>query len=96
MLNNRSVRGTGSYLVAALKNVSSFWVTEINQERQRRGLPAVPVTGKAWDQLDESERRNVKEAQLQNRLHAAKEDARLLELQAELSRLKSELAARES
>jgi hypothetical protein len=91
-MNHRSdIRGTGSYLVAALKNQSSYWVTEINQERLRRGLTPIPVSGKSWDQLNETEKRNVKAAQVQDRLQDAREEARLLELQQKLARLKSEI-----
>lgn len=93
MMDSRmDVRGTNSYLAAALKNQSSYWVTEINKERRRRGLSAIPVTGKSWDQLDEAERRNVREAKMQDRLKSARDDKELLRLQAELKRLKAEIA----
>ena len=91
MHSRMDIRGTNSYLAAALKNQSSYWVTEINKERRRRGLSAIPVTGKSWDQLDDTERRNVREARVQDRLQASRDDAELLRLQAELKRLKKEI-----
>ena len=91
MDNRADIRGSGSYLVNALRNESAYWVTEINKERRRRGLPAVPVTGKSWDELSDVEKRNVREAQTQDRLQAARDDARLFELEQELARLKAEL-----
>lgn len=88
MQNRSDVRGTGGYLVAALKDQPSYFVTTINQERRRRGLPAVPVSGKPWNELDETEKRNVRHAQTQDRLQDAKDEAKLIELRAELARLK--------
>ena len=96
MLDNRSdVRGTTSYAANALKGQSTYWVEQVNLARRKKGLPAVGITGRSWEQLTEAEQRNVREAQAQDRLQAAKDDARLLELQKELARLK-ELVSRES
>lgn len=93
-MNNRNeaIRGTGSHMVNALKNESSYWVTQINLERRRRSLPAIPVSGKSWDELTEVQKRNVKAAQTQDRLEEARQEARLFELQEELKRLKKQVA----
>ena len=92
-MDNRSeaIRGTGSHMVNALKNESSYWVTQINLERRRRGLPAIPVSGKGWDELSEVQKRGVKSAQVQDRLQAAKEDAELFALQQKLAALKAQV-----
>ena len=92
-MDNRSeaIRGTGSHMVNALKNESTYWVTEINLERRRRGLPAIPVSGKGWDELSEVQKRNVKAAQTQDRLEDARQEARLFELQQKLAALKAQV-----
>ena len=89
------IRGTGSYLINALKNQPSYFVQSINLERRRRGLPEIPVSGKPWEQLTAAEKRNVQHGVTQDRLEDARQEARLLELQQELARLKA-VVGRES
>ena len=93
MIDERAdIRGTSSYAAAALKGQATYWVEQVNLARRKKGLSAVGVTGRSWDQLSDVEKRNVRAAQTQDRLQAARDDARLFELQQELARLKSELA----
>ena len=86
------VRGTSSYAATALKGQPAYWVEQVNLARRKKGLSAVGISGKPWEQLTETEKRNVKDAQLQDRLQDARDEARLFELQQELKRLKSEIA----
>ena len=88
---NATIRGTGGYLINALKDQPSYFVTAINQERRRRGLPAVPVSGKPWEQLTDVEKRNVQHGQIQDKLEESRASAKLLELETKLAQLKSEL-----
>ena len=91
-MDNRSdVRGTTSYAANALKGQAAYWVEQVNLARRKKGLPAVGISGKPWEQLSEAEKRSVRDAQMQDRLQASRDDAELLRLQAELKRLKKEI-----
>jgi hypothetical protein len=86
------IRGTSSYAAKALKGQGNYWIEQVNLARRQRGLSAVGVTGRSWEQLSEVEKRNIQSAQTQDRLQAARDDQKLLELQAELVRLKAAVA----
>ena len=92
-MDNRSdIRGTSSYAAQALKGQAQFWIDEINKSRRQKNLSPINIRGRDWDQLDDSEKRNIQHAQTEKRLQAARDDARLAELERELARLKAELA----
>ncbi len=90
------IRGTRSYAADALKNQPAYWVQQVNLARRKKGLPAVGVSGRPWEQCTVEERANIKAAQTADRLEDARQEARLFELQQELKRLKAEVASRES
>ena len=89
------IRGTSSYAANALKGQANYWVEQVNLARRKKGLSAVGITGRSWEQLSDSEKRNIQNAQTQDRLEDARQEARLFELQQELARLKA-VVARES
>lgn len=89
------IRGTSSYAAQALKGQPQYFIDSVNAARRQKGLPSVGVTGKAWEQCTEAEKRNIKAAQTADRLEEARQEARLFELQQELARLKA-VVARES
>lgn len=92
-MDNRSdVRGTHSYAASALKNQPQFWIDEINSARRAKGLSPVNVRGRTGDELSDSEKRNIQHAQTEKRLQAARDDARLVELERELARLRASVA----
>ena len=93
MENRADIRGTSSYAAQALKNQPQFFIDSVNQARLKKGLSVVNVRGRDWDECTPEERANIKAAQTADRIHKAKEDRRLAELEAELRRLKAELAA---
>ena len=87
------IRGTHSYAATALKGQSQFWIDQVNLARRRKGLSAVGITGRGWNELSDAEKRNIKNAQTQDRLEDARQEARLFELQQKLAALKAELGS---
>ena len=92
-MENGNERGSRSYAANALKNQPQFWIDEINAARRAKGLAVVNMIGRSWEECTDAEKRNIEKAKIEKRLQSARDDARLVELERELKRLKAELAA---